>query len=383
MQVSTRAAVHSEVLDQHRDRGELALRADSGAQTSCDGSGTDRAEARVPRPAVARRGEDELGPEQSARRLRIRRRELGYLVEAGLLTPTSCTPSGGPRFAVTALDAVSTRPLDWERARAADKRLPSPWRELAGPEAERAALVATACERLRADGVNAWAQHSRVADRWTLDWEPGRFGGPEPDDVTRLLPPRLLRAVAGRQLVLLGPVGQTLHWAHRMLQPGKACVLDVETTGLGPGDRVVEIAVVDAHDGAVLIDTLVHPGAGVRISREARAVHGITDAMVAEAEPWERVLPRVLATTEGRTVLAYNSPFDKRMTVGHARAVGADPGRLALEASWECLMRRRSRWLRTTSRRRLGGRHRARGDALAALEVLRQLRTRPPHTGAA
>ncbi|MFE1189915.1 3'-5' exonuclease [[Kitasatospora] papulosa] len=381
MQENPPAAVAAGTLEQLAGRGE------SAPQTRCadsaQGAPTGELLGAHGGPAAVGRDEGVLGPDQSARWLGIRRRELDFLVEAGLVTPSGRTLAGAPRFSVATLSTAALQPLEWEQARAADSRRPSPWSELAGPAGERAALVESTCEQLRADGVDAWVRFSRAADRWTLDWEPRQDGGPDRAAVTELLPARLLRAVDARRLVLLGPVGQTLHWAHRMLRPGAACVLDVETTGLGPDDRVVEVAVVDAHDGAVLIDTLVHPGVGVRIAAAARAVHGITNSMVAQADPWEEILPRVLNAIGDRTVLAYNSRFDERMTVGHARAVGADPGRLGLADSWDCLMRRRSTWLRTTSRRRLGGHHRALGDALAALDVLRTLRTRPPHTGTA
>ncbi|MFG2972500.1 hypothetical protein ACGFYY_05785 [Streptomyces sp. NPDC048331] len=43
-------------------------------------------------------------------------------------------------------------------------------------------------------------------------------------------------------------------------------------------------------------------------------------------------------------------------------------------------MKRRSMWLGTTTRLRLGGRHRALGDAVAARDLLLSLRERPPHT---
>ncbi|RLU82579.1 hypothetical protein CTZ27_30135 [Streptomyces griseocarneus] len=337
----------------------------------------DAATVRVPPPTAGGR-EPALGPEQGARRLGLRRRELDYLVEAGLLVPSGRSAPGTLQFGVGALDAVAARPLEWQVARAADARRPSPWRELAGSLAERARMVDGVVAVLRSDGVAAWARYSTAADRWTLDWEPLPGGGPDPHEVAQLLPPRLVRAIEAQRLVLLGPVGETMHWAHRMLQPGVAVVLDTETTGLSSGDRVIEVAVVDAYDGSILIDTLVHPGMGVRIPADATRIHGITDTMVAGALPWDRVLPQVLAAVGQRTVLAYNSAFDQRMTVSHARALGADPGRLRSPEVWQCLMKKRSTWLGTTSHRRLGGQHRARGDALAALEVLRALRNRPP-----
>ncbi|MFF4934573.1 3'-5' exonuclease [Streptomyces griseofuscus] len=246
--------------------------------------------------------------------------------------------------------------------------------------AERGHMVDAVTARLRDQGVDAWARYSSTVDRWTLDWAPLSGGGPDRESVKALLPRRLLRAVDAQRLVLLGPVGRTMHWAHQMLQPGVACVLDVETTGLNADDRVLEVAAVDAHNGSVLIDTLVHPGPGVSVPAAASRVHGITDAAVADARPWSAVLPEVLAAVGDRTVLAYNSSFDQRMIVGHARSVGADPGRLRSAQAWQCLMKRRSMWLNTTSRLRLGGKHRALGDALAARDLLQTLRDRPPHT---
>ncbi|MEV7470118.1 3'-5' exonuclease [Streptomyces kronopolitis] len=337
------------------------------------------ADTSVPAPAGVD-GNRALGPEQAARYLGLRRRELDYLVEAGHLSAAGRSTAGALQFAAAALDTVLGLPLDWEAARRTDARRPSPWRELAGPMAERDQLVDAVAARLRNQGVDAWARYSSTVDRWTLDWAPLRGGGPDRESVKALLPRRLVRAVDAQRLVLLGPVGRTMHWAHRMLQPGVACVLDVETTGLNADDRVVEVAAVDAYDGSVLVDTLVHPGPGVSIPLAASRVHGITDAEVADARPWSAVLPEVLTAVGDRTVLAYNSAFDQRMIVGHARSVGADAGRLRSAQAWQCLMKRRSMWLNTTTRLRLGGKHRALGDALAARDLLQTLRDRPPHT---
>ena len=59
-----------------------------------------------------------------------------------------------------------------------------------------------------------------------------------------------------------------------------ALILDTETTGLGDDAEVVELAVIDCA-GAVLLDTLVRPSGPV--PAEAAAIHGITDAMAANA----------------------------------------------------------------------------------------------------
>ena len=100
---------------------------------------------------------------------------------------------------------------------------------------------------------------------------------------------------------------------------------------------VVELAVVDAHTGATLLDTLVNPG--VPIEPGAQAVHGITDADLAGAPTWADVLPKLLQVTEGRTVLAYNADYDRTVIAADtARAgagldLGTSPSRLAWAAS--------------------------------------------------
>ena len=103
---------------------------------------------------------------------------------------------------------------------------------------------------------------------------------------------------------------------------------------------VVEIAVVDAATGATLLDTLVNPGCP--ISAGARAVHGLSDADVAGAPRWERVLPQLLAVTRNRTVLAYNeftSQADCRERVCREQIpLGSVPGVLTARLSGHRIM---------------------------------------------
>jgi DNA polymerase III epsilon subunit-like protein len=156
-----------------------------------------------------------------------------------------------------------------------------------------------------------------------------------------------------------------------MLQPGAAVVLDTETTDL-PG-AVCEIAVVNAATEEVLLDTLVNPGCP--IEPEAYRVHGISDADVARAPHWPVVLPRLLAATVDRQVLAYNAEFDAGVIRSDSDRYGLDPGHLADVGRWGCVMNRRSDWHRRRRWLPLWGGHRALDDALAALEVLRRLAT--------
>jgi len=86
--------------------------------------------------------------------------------------------------------------------------------------------------------------------------------------------------------------------------------LDTETTGIGPQDNIVEIAVID-HDGSVLVDTLVKPVG--KIQPEAAAIHKIRDEMVAEAPRWGEVWEEVEVVLSGRLVGMYNADFDLRL----------------------------------------------------------------------
>ncbi|MEK7657362.1 MAG: 3'-5' exonuclease, partial [Elusimicrobiota bacterium] len=69
--------------------------------------------------------------------------------------------------------------------------------------------------------------------------------------------------------------------------------LDTETTGLSParGDRVCEIAVLKTRGGAVIesFQSLINPQRPIDLG--AQAIHGISDAMVAE---WKRLGEKLL-----------------------------------------------------------------------------------------
>jgi len=87
-------------------------------------------------------------------------------------------------------------------------------------------------------------------------------------------------------------------------------ILDTETTGLGPTDEVVQVALVDAR-GEAIVSTLVRPTRP--IPPDASRVHGIRDVHVLDAPTGAEVLARLEPLLRGRAVCAYNAPFDLRL----------------------------------------------------------------------
>jgi len=90
-------------------------------------------------------------------------------------------------------------------------------------------------------------------------------------------------------------------------------VLDFETTGGSPGDdRITEVGAVKVRGGEVVgtFQTLVRPG--IPIPPLISALTGISDGMVAGAEPIETVLPCLLEFLGDAVFVGHNASFDWR-----------------------------------------------------------------------
>ncbi|GAA3838821.1 hypothetical protein GCM10022403_083990 [Streptomyces coacervatus] len=329
-----------------------------------------------------------LGPELAAQYLEIRRRDLDYCIEAGWLAPVSQVRrtvwSGGrghrkvvevPMYRVGDLDALEDIPgVDWEAVRATKPGRPSPLRAFAQLAPQRASVARAFVDELRERfGLPVWARFANLDNRWLIDWEPGPDGTPSKEDVAAMLAGNPVASRFADGIQLLSRQGEAIHWARRMLQPGMACVLDTETHDLW--GRVMEVAVVDAASGEILLETLVNPQ--IPVTEGALAVHGISDAMVADAPTWDQVMPDLLRATAGRKILAYNAEYDQTVIVGDCLRVEADPQHLQAEEQWGCIMRRRLDWEDMPNFLPLGGGHRALGDTCAALEMLTSLASAP------
>ncbi len=122
-------------------------------------------------------------------------------------------------------------------------------------------------------------------------------------------------------------------WARGVAAASGTLYLDTETTGLGRGAEIVDVAVIDGA-GRVLIDSLVKPRG--RIPADATAIHGITNAMVADAPEWREIAPefgQLLASATN--VVIYNADFDIRI-MDQCNAQASLPG---YRANWHCAMK--------------------------------------------
>lgn len=99
-------------------------------------------------------------------------------------------------------------------------------------------------------------------------------------------------------------------WAAEALADERVVYLDTETTGLGAGSWIVEIAILD-YQGRELVNTLVNPQE--EIPEDATLIHGIRDADVAGAPVFGDIWPDIEKAIEGKRVIIYNSVFDTEM----------------------------------------------------------------------
>ena len=100
----------------------------------------------------------------------------------------------------------------------------------------------------------------------------------------------------------------------RIRNPRNVCVFDVETTGVGKKDRILQITVMcrDPAGRVKKLDTLIKPP--VRINPAAQKIHGISYRDVRNAPKFGAVrnrIKRMMKTSD--VVVGHNVAFDLRM----------------------------------------------------------------------
>ncbi len=156
-------------------------------------------------------------------------------------------------------------------------------------------------------------------------------------------------------------------------------VVDVETTGLEPEDRIVEVACLrirgPREEGR--FESLVNPG--IHIPLTATAISGIDDAMVSGAPDFAQVWPAMEALLTGAVLVAHNAPFDLHFLSAERNRAGI--------GSWHCPVLDTLRLarnvlalpayslasLRSSLGLRTGPTHRAFGDVMTTAALLRRL----------
>ena len=175
------------------------------------------------------------------------------------------------------------------------------------------------------------------------------------------LPPRGSRPSAEAQPVVSS--GE-----YRRLAGGADRIVDCETTGVYPSDRVVEVALVTLSlDGAIVDtwETLVQPDRDVGASH----IHGLTAESLRDAPVFADIAGDLAVRLHGACVAAHNLPFDARMLVGEFDRLGTD---LSITAGIDTLRAVRAKLTVACAERGipLDGAHCAVVDATATASLL-------------
>lgn len=158
--------------------------------------------------------------------------------------------------------------------------------------------------------------------------------------------------------------------------------LDTETTGSSADDEVIELGIVKASDGSVVIDQKYRPSKKIEIG--AFKVHGISDGQLAGmpriADEWMDIYPLL----DGITCIAWNASFDSRLLTQTIRKYSLDEPRI----EWICAMNLYKQFRQLPKNPKLtdacqalgvkAGNHRAVNDALAAARVLYRMAEAAP-----
>jgi DNA polymerase-3 subunit epsilon len=258
------------------------------------------------------------------------------------------------------------------------------------PLKDHKTLLATAgyldfFQMMRLGDTAVWKQHpirvaiEEVGNFWELERITPRETNAGPDEPVEELEPYQLEAAKD---------------AKALLARDNLIVFDVETTGLGSDDEVVELAIIDGK-GETAYRTLIKPQVMRHLTRPGRKgmsaqdIHGINEEMLKDAPPMNdpAVMGLITRFMAGKVWAAFNTAFDVRLlmqgwTIAHADAPFPEA------ADTADVQRLTNRYLGheytslDESCKALGiareGRHRADADARDALKVLQALAAKVP-----
>jgi len=100
-------------------------------------------------------------------------------------------------------------------------------------------------------------------------------------------------------------------------------VLDFETTGMSPnlGARPTEVAAVRIENGRIVEQYQSLMNAGVYVPAFIRELTGITNSMVRNAPPADRVMRELHGFIAGQPIVAHNAQFDRKLLEAEWRSL--------------------------------------------------------------
>lgn len=165
--------------------------------------------------------------------------------------------------------------------------------------------------------------------------------------------------------------------------------LDIETTGLNPGeDKIIEIGMAKISDGEIVdsYSTLVNPG--IKISERITMITGITDDMVEGKPAITEIISDIVDFTKDMPILGHNVIFDYSFIKKAAVNSGFDFKKSGIDT-----LKLSRRLLPEVPHKTLeylcgyfgidaGNSHRAYDDALSAMKLYEKLhQIKPDDTG--
>jgi len=171
---------------------------------------------------------------------------------------------------------------------------------------------------------------------------------------------------------------QAILWAQEVLADTSAVILDTETTGLKSTAEIIEIAVINTQGGP-LLNTLVKPKGKIPI--DAYEIHGIGSVTVKNASIWPDIDEQVSNIIHNASrVVIYNAGYDTRL-IRQTRQLYNLPPLEVPPQRYQCAMKRYAEFYGDWRGQQRGfrwqplqgGNHRALGDCLATLDVIKTM----------
>lgn len=110
------------------------------------------------------------------------------------------------------------------------------------------------------------------------------------------------------------------------LEIRRELVFDTETTGLSNTDKIVEFSLLELVDGIKTgrrLHYFLNPG--IKISKRASEIHGITNEKLIDAPIFEDVVEDMIRFIGHGTLIAHNAKFDQRILNNELKSLGWEP----------------------------------------------------------